>query len=339
MAAKLILPHDAERDEWIEARRAGVTASEIPIVMGLVPGDWNSPFNLYYVKRGEIDPPPDNDVMRVGRWLEPYVLDEFAARHPEFHLTVGGLHAHPQRGWQMATFDGRLYDDVCRCGADGDPNPDIVCTCTVDFEEPVSALEAKTVPSWDDWGEEHTDDIPVHYKAQGLWQADVLGVPETVFAVLNRATGEYREYAVAHDPDECALMRAEAETFLKRLEVGDPPPVDAAAATTDALKALHPDLDKGQDVPIGTQLAQRYRSACRKAKAAEERKTHYTNRILAALGNAQYAMHDGEKVATRVVFDRKDVKTKKLREDHPDLVGDYVTTSTVNQLRPAKESK
>lgn len=341
MTGRLILPAEVcgpDHPEWHEARRAGVTASEIPVVMGLVPGDWNSPFNLYHVKTGELDPPPDSDVQRLGRVLEPYVLDTFAARHPEFYLDFTGLYAHPDRPWQLATPDAPLYEV-----------PVMECTCRGVWGQhehhcrvhvgPASNLQAKTVGSWDGWGDEGTEDIPVHYRAQGLWEADVLGVPETVFAVLNRQSGEYREYAIAHDPGECALMRKEAEEFLARIHRGEAPPIDAAPATTAALKAMHPDVED-VDVTVGPQLDARYRSALRKAKAAEERKTYYTNRILAAIGGGRRALsRDGEVVATRSVHDRTSVDTKRLRTELPDVAAQYSTTAPVTRLNPPKEHK
>lgn len=340
MSAHLILPADVcgpDHPEWHEARRAGVTASEIPVVMGLVPGDWNSPFNLYHVKTGELDPPPESDVQRMGRWLEPFVLDTFAQRHPEYHLAPSGLYAHPDRPWQLATPDAPLHDDVCRCDAAADP--ELLCTCLPDEgEAPVAAVEAKSMATWDGWGDEGTGDIPVHYQAQAMWQADVLGVPQVIVAALNRQSGEYREYAVAHDDAECALMRKEAEAFLNRVTAGEAPPIDAAPATTRALKELHPDVED-VDVTVGRQLESRYRSALRKARAAEERKQFYTNRVLAAIGGGRRAVsRDGEVIATRSVHDRTSVDTKRLRKDQPDVAAQYSTTAPVTRLNPAKET-
>lgn len=311
MKARLILPPDADRTpEWYAARAHGITATDVPVLMNLVPGSWNSPFSLFHRKVGNVDSDGDNDLLRVGRELEDYVIRRFTENHPELDVNPGGLYASTEDPTRLATPDGLLHERA-QCGPH-DYGLTMDCTCP---NEPVSSLEAKTVQSWDDWGEEGSDDIPINYKAQGLWQADVLGVPETRFAVLNRASGEYREYIVTHDEDELQVMRKEAEAFLDRIDREDPPPLDSAQATTAALRQLHPDLED-EAVELGPQLIQRYRSACAKYKAAEERKHFYENKIRAALGDARTATHGGEKVATRVKSTVKAHWRKQTERDY-----------------------
>src|SRR5260221_100837 len=111
--ARLILPHDADRDEWLAARRLGVTASEIAVILGISPFD--SPFNLYYKKTGQISEDFDNNAMSLGRHLEPWIADRWADEHPDWHIEMAGLFASVDRPWQLATPDRLLFDDVCRC--------------------------------------------------------------------------------------------------------------------------------------------------------------------------------------------------------------------------------
>lgn len=321
--ARLILGPDATRDEWLAERKQGVTASEIAAILSLSP--WESARSLYHLKRGEVSDDTDADHMRWGRRLEAPIADEFADRHPELLLIPGGLYAHDERPWQLATPDRRLFEAV---------SAPAVYAGEID---PVSTLEIKTGASLDEWGDDGSDEIPTHYRCQVLWQMDVLGVTEARVALLV-AGRTYREYTVAYDPDDAAFMRGEASTFLQRVHEGTPPDVDDTAATQRALKQLHPDLDNIA-VEIDPDVATEYDTARTALKAAEDRKRHAENQLREQLGNGRYATSDGHKLATRSVYQHRSIDTKRLRADQPDLANAYTKETTVNKIQPAPRKK
>jgi putative phage-type endonuclease len=300
-----ILIPTAGEAEWLEARRQGITASEIAIVMGLSP--YSSPFALYHAKRGDLPQQADNVEMELGRYLEQFVCRKFADRRPEFGVGGDGrqLYAHPDRPWQLATPD-RLIREVGR-GLD-----------------PLAVLEAKTDAGYDGWGEDGSDEIPVHYRCQVLWQMDVMGVSAGFVACLFLHSRTLRVYELAMDDAARAdlkLMRDEARDFLRRIETGHEPDVDWRPATTAALKRLHPSLEDRQViVPKG--MARAYRAACGRYKSAEQRKKRLENQIRQRLGSANAALtRDGAKVAARQVYEVKE-HTRKA--------------STVDKLVPSK---
>lgn len=284
MTAKLILPPERcgpDHPEWFEARRAGITASEIAGILGL--SKHESARSLYHHKRGETPDEPDNDAKRWGRRLEAPIADEFADRHPEFTIEFGGLYGNADRPWQMATPDRLIFDTAA---------PELT------EAEPVSLLEIKTSGSFDEWGDDGGDDIPVAYRCQVLWQMDVLGLTEARVALL--VSGQsYREYTVPYDPDDAALMRDTASDFLDALDLEAPPDVDAHTATGEALKHLHPDIDD-TEVEVSGDLADEYAAACQAERAAKDRKKLAENRLREAAGRGRYVMSGGRKVATRV---------------------------------------
>ena len=133
MPGRLILTPAAavDRATWLAARRQGVTASEIAAVLGISP--FTSAFNLFYVKAGVIDEEYDDDRLSLGRHLEPWVAERFAAAHPEFTVRApGGLWANAVRTWQLATPDAVLYDGA--------------------GSEPVGVAEFKTSATYDESG-------------------------------------------------------------------------------------------------------------------------------------------------------------------------------------------
>jgi putative phage-type endonuclease len=279
--------------EWFAERAKGVTASEIVAVLGISP--WESPFSLYWRKRGTLGEQADNEQMRWGRRLERHIADEFAERHAEFSVMPAGLYAHADRPWQMASPDGLLYDMETSGVVERDG---------VFYIEPIAALECKTTGSWDGWGADGSDEIPLHYRAQVIWQADVLGVPCVYVPVVNGRT--YREYVVQADPEDAALMRKAAEQFMAAVRDGNPPDVDGSTATLTALKTIHADLDDTEArVPGG--LAADYRRAVRGLRKADARKKTVEARLRGRMGRARIAVDPhGDKVATRSVYEVKE---------------------------------
>lgn len=268
-----------ERDRWLAARRAGISASEIAAVLGISP--WDSPFNLYWSKvlGWATD---ENELMRTGAHLEDTIADWWAVNHyPHENLDVRatGLYASSERPWQLATPDRRLaYMDA-----------------------DVALLECKWVSySWDGWGEDGTDEVPVHYRAQVQQQMDVMEVDTTYVAALG--PGGFRHYEIHRDENDIALQRKAGEEFMAMIANGSPPDLDAHDATLGAVKRLHPDLED-REVEVPFLLAQRYAHAVRDMHRAEADKQAAEIELRAAMGNARRAVWDGERVATRVISD------------------------------------
>jgi len=306
-AVELLPPGEAtpSNEAWHQLRRAGITASEIAVVMGISPYD--SPFNLYHQKvndwRWE-----GNDLTSVGRHLEDAIADWWMAnRDPIENLDMlpAGLYASAERPWQLATPDRLLFLNCDGCGGEGwSVRLATGYSCRdCDARPPVALLECKWVAySWDGWGEPGTDQVPVHYRAQALWQLDTLGVDEVHFAALG--PGGFRSYLVRRDEADLLLMRKAALDFVGRLHDLEPPDLDSHSATLGALKKLHPSVGEG-DIEVSVELATKYRVARAAKKVAEERINECEAEIRAALGSDHgRAMCAGKLVASRSVYER-----------------------------------
>lgn len=283
MNATLLLPPGAPEEEWKAARRQGVTASEIAVILGISPYD--SAFNLYWKKLGELPDDFDNTAMSLGRHLEPWIADQWAADHPGAHVGVTGLWRSDERPWQMATPDRYVWDKS-RSDVDGD-----------------SLLEIKSSGTYDGWGEDGSDQIPAYYRAQVLWQLDTLGMDRADVTCFFLSTRQRRDYTVAYDVTDVYLMRAAALDFMEQVERRTPPDIDAHTATLGALKALNPKVDQDAEAEVPTMLALDYEAACEAVRLAGAEKALLENRLRDVMGTAKYAMHAGHKIATRSVYD------------------------------------
>jgi len=318
VTAVLLLPAQEGRSpKWYELRRDGITASEIPAVIGISPESWASPFNLFHRKKNGLGDEGDSLHLRIGHQLEDLIVEEFFARHQEFARLESGLYRHAEREWQLATPDGLAGESaLCEpCRENGR-----VGHCSHD---PIAVVEAKTAGSYDGWGDEGTDEIPAHYRAQVLWQMDVLGVGVGYVPVLFLPARKIREYVVEYHAEDCALMRKHAEDFMRRLAEDDEPPVDWTPATTRTLKALHPDLTD-ETTQVSRRLATRFRSAHRRLEVADKAYRQAQNQLRHAMGSANRAAVDDEPLATRSKYERKSYT---------------VQASTVDSIRIAKQKE
>lgn len=342
MARLLMTEDDIARDKtsWLNIRRNGITASEIAAVLGIAPKAYGSPFALFTAKTTGEDWVPDKDEMVRGRHLEGYVADRFAAEHDYLQVMPGGLYAHPERPWQLATFD-RLALDCERWGYPREVEFTDLREMAARHAYPV---QIKTAISRDGWGDAYTADIPAHYRAQVMWEMDVQQAETAFVPCLFLPTWELVTYQIDRTPEveeDLDFMRYEAQRFLDRLERDDPPEVDWTPATTDALKHLYQWMDPELDIPVTKKLARRYAAARRGKEQAEERLGKVANEIRQAIGPGRRAVitdADGRTrtVATRSRYDQGRIDVTRLRRERPDIAKEYETNSTVDKLSPGK---
>lgn len=271
--------------EWHAARIAGIGSSDIAAVLGLSP--WESPFSLWHRKAGNVPADlDDSPSMEWGRRLEPVIAAKFADEHPElFVRRTGSWHADG-RPWQRANPDRLVF---------ADDRPD----WTALGRDAVAVLEIKNVRSRDGWGDPGTDDVPIYYRVQVLWQLDVMGVDVGHLAVLIGGS-DYREYLIERDADECAELRQAAVDFLASIETGAAPDIDAHGATYVALQQMHPDIED-IDVEVPDDLAFDWIEARRRTSEANAAEALAKHRLAALMGTARRAVWHGKSLATRQV--------------------------------------
>jgi putative phage-type endonuclease len=291
--AREVLPAgDYLSAEWHQARRGTVSASEVAAIMGLSP--WTSRFDLYWQKKSGTSSQAENPDMARGRRLEALVLDDFRVTHPEFIVYPVGLLASIERPWQTASPDAMAREDwqpndIGRHGAD---------------TEPIAVVEAKTEYRNDgEWGEEGTDQIPIHYRCQVMWQMDVTGCRVAYVPVWIGYT--YREYVVEYHETDVAMMRGMARDFLTDLEADQPPDVDAHKATRRRLKQLHPSI-QDDAVEIAPDVLAAYHAAKEDRDLWQQDMDRAENQIRQQLGDAARGTIDGRKVVSRSVFEVKE---------------------------------
>lgn len=331
MTAQLVMTQTdvaANRDRWMKLRREGITASEIPSIVGLTP-EYGSAWSVYQAKVTGVEFDSDSDATARGTHLEPVVADMFAKDHPELRVSDGGLFRSGTRPWQMATLDRIAWQ---RSG-DG-------MTCPV---------QIKTSAAFDGWGDDGSDEVPVMYRVQCLWEMDVTEAEEILIPCLFMQPWKVRVYRITRTPaveEAIARLRSAGEEFMHRLATGTEPPIDWSPATTRALKASIVGVPVGE-VEIPVELADRYKAARRARAKAEQQFGQAQNEILHRAGTARYVVvsrrsrkHGGGRVATISRAPRRAVDNDLLRVRYPDVDKDVRRESDpVTTLHPGKWSK
>ncbi len=242
------------RDGPFKNRKRGLGSADAVVIANRSP--YQSPLGLYYVIRGEIEKPPVafKDIAEVGLLLEPVIAELYRRRTRrelidraiyESNGSRWDVRAHPEFPWILANLD--LETEI-----NGDSLP-----LSFDAKGP-GVLEFKSKDAWGTYFDESgspTEDVMVQVQHQLL-------VTGFEWASICFLVGR-RFYFVdvqAHEKFQRWLMGELAE-FWERCWNGDPPPVDAAKATTDALQSKFPVQTEGEVIQLSkavSKLVPRY---------------------------------------------------------------------------------
>jgi len=233
-----VLPADAPRAEWLEARRDGIGGSDMAALVGLHP--YKTALHVYLDKTS--DDPPDDTAGEAAFWgsvLEAPVAEHWARLHGKF-LTEPGLVAHPDRPWMLVTVDRLVYpQSFSGLGRydDGQLMPEAI-------------YEGKTASAWkrDDWD---GDRVPDHYQAQCQWEMAVWGLPRVHIGCLLGGQ-RFIEATVERDQQVIDGLITVGAEFWQRVIHRDPPSLEGepVGPALDLLHRIH-GTDNGEVVDLG----------------------------------------------------------------------------------------
>lgn len=300
-----------ETDEWYEARRKSLGASEVAAALGF--SSWQSAYSLWAEKTNRLPHPAANAAMRLGSMLEPVILDEFE-REKGLHVVERGKSwAHPDEPWATASPDGLAAEAF-----DGDP---------------LGLVEAKT-----DYGV--WDEVPEQYQLQVAYQMWVLGVGHAWIPLLSTGRREFNVYEVERDERLIKVAVAAAREFWSHVTNDTEPPVDAHEATGKALGEVYWD-PSDEAVELGEDAAyalEELKTVRRQGKTLEERRAFLENTIKQALGDSTVGTLAGALAVSWKPQTASRIDSARLRENEPDVAAAYTKESTFRVLR-IKESK
>lgn len=282
----------ADREEWLEARKSTIGASEAATVLGLNP--WQTPLELYLSKLGLANPVPETPAMTWGTRLEPLIAEEYS-RTSGFGFVAEQLFVRsPTNDFMSATLD-RVRDDG-------------------------RVVELKTCGhrGAHEWGEHGSDEVPHRYLVQVIHQLIVTGTDVADLAVLI-AGQEFRTYTISLDEDIAAHIIATEEAFWDRVLRRDPPPIDVDR-DGPTLARLWPEARGEVDLgPMGQALVEEWEAHGRVIHDLQEAKYRCRTQLLAAMQDAATGRIPDGRVLSRKVITVPEQQVKRTGYTYTDL--------------------
>ena len=260
--------------EWLRT----ITASKIPGILGI--SRWTSQFALWHQMAGNISETiseAKQENYDYGHAAELAASEFWKLRNPGWRLSREEV----QYSRKDLPFANAATID--RRGSRGSKR---------------RVVEVKTARDLAEWGDDGSGECPADYAAQVVWQQFITGWHDTANIVLWPQYGMPRIYDIEFDPRIADAILGRVIEWKRSLDEGVAPELDDSVSTYEAVRKLHPQID-GSSVELDGELALQYLGWTQELKDTTKTVTGLKSRLLDAMGNAQYAMCNGQKVADR----------------------------------------
>lgn len=313
--ARLMLSVDAPRAEWLELRRKGITATDLPAILGL--NRYRTAVDVWMDKvQPADDDPSSSEAAFWGTKLEDPIAHAWAERH-EVSVRRIGLVSHKDNSWQLASLDRLVYG----C-------PDGKC-----------ALEVKTRSLY--VGDEWQQGVPQDVLAQVQWQLLVTGLDHVHVAAL---IGGQRliEHKVERNERRFAELASAAYIVWQAVQQNEMPNMPPEYWNIEYLEARHQTREGMIELtPEQIEVFNEWQMVSAREKDLEDRKAELRTRLIGFLGQAEMALIDGRPAYTYKSSKAERIDKKALATHYPDVATDsriyYTTNSRTLRQSTTKE--
>lgn len=335
--------------DFHRSRKAGIGASDVPVLAGLAKKYGSTPYQLWRVKTGRDKPFSGNDATWWGHVHENsvlfrYVCDHYDRETAELFLAEKFAHRsidqflnetefrHPDYPWALS-------------------HPDLVIA-----ESEPWLVQAKSHSLFgakrdddDDFGYQRPDgrpanEIPASVYLQEQWEQFTTGIARADVATLIN-TNDYREYSPLvpskHVIEQCLAL---AERFMWHV-VHDEPPMPETWADISAMFPEPTDTTAvvgGEEEDAARLMIAKYHRSRAAIKNHEARCDDIKNALGLWVGeNKVLTMSDGTKLASTWSVTGEYAKIERIRTELPEVYEDLVERGIITkvprrELRPAK---
>ena len=304
------------REDWLEERKKSLGGSDMGAVLGL--NRYRSPYTVWAEKTGRIGEEPENEAMRVGRDLEPYVASRFEEASRKSVRRMNYLLRREDCPHLHANIDRQILGES-------------------------SGLECKTASALN-LKRYEGGDFPESYYAQCVTYLAVTGWERWFLAALVLGKGFYCyqittvpddyvpgwcESSVYVSPDEiAALKRCAADFWHDYVEADSPPPMDGDASTTEALETIYEGGGGEVELFGRERLVEQYQYLMSRKKAIEKGADAIKQQLMNDLGDNERG-YCGRFTVDWKGQSRQTFDARAFAKNHPemDLSGYYKTTN------------
>ena len=301
-ALRLVDTRTLDRQQWLSVRQGGIGSSDAAAAVGLCP--YKSQLELWMEKTGrtpaEQESPGMDDPRYWGTLLEPYVAVAYMQKTGRKVRKVNAVLQHPTFPYILANIDREVV---------GSPD--------------VQILECKTAGEWG--SKRWQDGVPEYIQLQVQHQLVVTNQQVADVAVL--LCGQRLEiHRIERDEDVIARLMVLEARFWQYVTTDTEPPADGSESSGHALRQLYPGggntLDFCEDRALSDTFAELVALKDEievRGKDAERLK----QTLQQAMGDAARAVFATGEVTYKRAQDGTSIDTKRLAQNHPDLVARY----------------
>lgn len=315
----LLLSADAPREDWLNARRGGITATDMPKILGLT--DYGTAIDVW---REKVAPTDDTFEMGIGEneaalWGVKFedVVAKTWAEDKGYQVRRIGIIENDKNPWMRASLD-RM---VTGC-------PDGRC-----------ALEVKTRSAY--VGEGWSKAVPKDVAAQVEWQLLVSGL-DHIHVIALIGGQRLLEHVIRLSDVNADHLIDHASTVWQAVKTGEPPRMPEAVWTDQYLDQLHKDRAGELELDMATaSLVSEYNDLLSVLKDLEAEKAEMKTRLVGALGEFEVGTVNGHQVYSYKSTTTKRLDTKALAEHYPEAAADdrIYNTTTTRTLRTTTKGK
>lgn len=285
--------------DWLMERTKGIGGSDAAAIAGLNP--YRSAIDVWMEKTGKAEELPDNDAMRLGRDLEPYVVsrwEEITGKKARRRNAILTCEEHP---FMMANIDRWVVGEN-------------------------AGLEIKTGSPYtsEQWAD---GKIPGHYEIQCHHYMAVTGAERWYLCALIFPRIECR--IIERDEETIrALTDIEGRFWNNYVLPKEMPPPDGSDAAGDALKEIYPSAEHGSEMSLNSKGKDmlRYWEIDELIKTLETEQKEIKQSIQAEMGDIETAWIGEDTVTWKNQKGRTTIDAKRLKKEHPEVYEQYAKT-------------
>ena len=290
--------------EWLAARRHGITATDVPAILGVSPFTDATPVGVWLSKREDTPPIAETEAMRWGTKLEPTVAEHYRENNSGVWLDESPpLLQHHEHPWMLASVDCIAHHRDA-----GDPWIVEIKTSKRPYEDDV---------------------VPQHVWCQVQWQMAVLELDRADVAALFHGS-RYQQWTIERDDDWIQSITDHCRGWWQlHVRDGVRPEIDPERDAALLPRIWTPQPGKQKEIP--PHLVEMWAASAAAMKAAKEAEEAVKVTIQDAMENAEEATVGGEVVGTwRATKPRVTIDADALRRDG--LYDHYTKTGTAGRM-------
>lgn len=296
---------EMEREDWLNARRAGIGGSDVGAIMGF--NQYKSAYQLFLEKTGQYHEEVDNDAVYFGNALEDFVAQEFAKRTGKKVRRLNKMLVHPEHDFMLANLDRVVVGEK-------------------------AVLECKTANEYlkEAWSGE---EIPASYLCQVHHYLAVTGYKKAYIAVL-LGGNKFIWKEIERDEEFIEILVEREKDFWENHVLKDvAPSIDGSDASSELLKKMYPQ-DDGSEIMLTKEddvLLDAIDTLSTEIKSLETQKKEYENRLKLKFESATEGHSNRHKVTLKTIVSNR-VDSKRMKAEAPDVYDKFTKASSSRRL-------